>query len=254
MRNGARYERVVLKEGVVFAVALGHVARGGDIGELCFRIALAPRRTGRWLRSSHVRPRLLPAGAPCLHGGGQVPRERSRHPVGFRDVRLPGGREYPATAPGSFRILFFLKKTRRHCLLLPPSPSPFFSKRTIPPSRERRRIHISLSLSFSLSLSLCLEDRPSPRGDEQGTTGAGSSPDLLVIRAPIALDFFEFDLSSLYRFIRWIYNFPIFHLYLSVYISIYLSIYLRFYFNSSNFSKRCLKLRKKERKKNGVDK
>lgn len=155
MRNGARYERVVLKKGVVFAVALGHVARGGDIGELCFRIALSPRRTGRWLRSSHVRPRLLPAGAPCLHGGGQVPRERSRHPVGFRDVRLPGGREYPATAPGSFRILFFLK-TRRHCLLLPPSPSPFFSKRTIPPSREKRRIYISLSLSLSLYLSLYL--------------------------------------------------------------------------------------------------
>lgn len=202
MRNGARYERVVLKKGVVFTVALGHVARGGDIGELCFRIALSPRRTGRWLRSSHVRPRLLPAGAPCLHGGGQVPRERSRHPVGFRDVRLPGGREYPATAPGSFRILFFLK-TRRHCLLLPPSPSPFFSKRTIPPSREKRRIYLSLSFSLSLPLSISLEDRPSPRGDEQGTTGAGSRPTCSssVLQSPWIFSNSN-SLSSLHRFVR----------------------------------------------------
>lgn len=116
-------------------MAVGHVARGGDIGELCFRAALSSRRTGRWLRSSHVRPRLLSAGAPCLHGGGQVPRERSRHPLGFRDVRLPGGREYPATAPGSFRILLFLKKKKPAAIVFcscPPLPHPplsiFFPK------------------------------------------------------------------------------------------------------------------------------
>lgn len=88
-----------------FTVALA-TQSDHDSGELCFRIALSARRTGRWFRSKYVRACLLPTGAPCLHGGGQVSRERSRHPVGFRDVRLPRGREYSTTAPGSFRILF----------------------------------------------------------------------------------------------------------------------------------------------------
>lgn len=89
-------------------------------------------------------------------------------------------------------------------------------------------ISLSLFLSLSTSLSISLEDRPSPRGDEQGTTGAGSRPTCSssVLQSPWIFSNSN-SLSSLHRFVRFdgYINF-VFHLYLSIYISIYLSIYL----------------------------